>query len=126
SSSEGDIDKRDFLALLATVGGVSTIYCNSEIADGAAFGSVTHFGIARDIPKQKNFIEVGHAAVIAKSLRFCHLFWRFLLLLFETLVMLPVNVRIQSKLRAQPHDRLWIDIQDEVYVITGIERPCHV
>src|SRR4029077_2071567 len=65
SSPEGDIDKRDFLALFAAIGRVSPIHRYAEIADGAAFGGVTHFRITCDISKQKNFVEVRHVALIA-------------------------------------------------------------
>src|SRR4029453_9210425 len=123
SSPEGDIDKRDFLALFAAVSRVSPIYCDAEIADGASFGRVTHFRITRDISKQQNFVEVRHVALIAKSFRFCPLFWPLPLVLLEPLVMLAVNVRIQFEFGPQPHDRLRIGVQDEVDVITSIERP---
>ena len=68
SSPEGDIDKRDFLALFAAVCRVSPIHRDAEIADGASFGCVTHFRITCDISKQKNFVEVRHVVLIARSL----------------------------------------------------------
>src|SRR5262245_17568451 len=66
SSPERDIDKRNFLALVAAVSRISPIYSHAEIANGAPFGSVTHFRITCDISKQKNFVEVRHVALIAK------------------------------------------------------------
>src|SRR5215472_10596581 len=74
SAPEGDIDKRDFLALFAAVSRVSPIHRDAEITDGAAFGRVTHFRITGDISKQENFVEIRHMALIAKSFRFCHFF----------------------------------------------------
>jgi hypothetical protein len=94
SSPERDIDKRDFFALFAAISRVSTIHGDPEVADSAAFRCVTHFRITRDISKQENFVEVRHIGFIAKSFRFCHFFWRLLLVLLEPLVMLAVNVRI--------------------------------
>src|SRR4029077_20442722 len=127
SSPERDIDKRDFLALFTAVSRISSIYGDAEIANGTAFGRVTHFRITCDISKQKNFVEVRHVALIAKSFRFCHFFWRRLLLvLLESLVMLAVNIRIQFEFGPQPHNQLRIGVYDEVYVIAGIQRPCHV
>ena len=98
SSPERDIHKCDFLALLATVGGVSTVYGDSKVADGAAFRRVTHLRIACDIAEQENFVEIGHVGLITKSLRFYHFFRGFLFFLVKALVVLAINVRVESEL----------------------------
>src|SRR5207244_9473091 len=80
---EDDIDIRDFFAFFAAVEGVLTINSNAEVANGAAFGGITHFGIARQISEENDFIKTGHAPVLADLLGtrqlFCRLFCSLLL-----------------------------------------------
>src|SRR6202011_3406201 len=80
---EDHIDIGDFFAFFAAVEGVLTIDGNAEVAHGAAFGGVTHFGIARQVSEENDFIETGHAPVLPDLLGTRQLFRRlFLPLLF--------------------------------------------
>src|SRR5207237_4863989 len=78
-----NIDIRDFFAFLAAVEGVLTINGNAEVANGAAFGGVTHFWIARQVSEENDFIETGHAQGLSDLFGTRQLFRRlFLPLLF--------------------------------------------
>src|SRR5205814_304989 len=100
---EDNIDIGDFFAFLAAVESVLTINSNAEVANGAAFGGITHFGIARQISEENDFIETGHAPVLADLLGTRQLFRRLFLplllfgLLAQPLVMLTVNFRVELK-----------------------------
>ena len=64
-------------------------------ADRGALRRVTHFGVTRYVSQQEDFVEIGHAPLIAKSFRFRHFFGGFSLFSAQPLVVLAVNFRIE-------------------------------
>src|SRR5438876_9104167 len=124
---ENDVDIRDFFAFFAAVEGVLTINSNAEVANGAAFGGITHFGIARQISEENDFIKTGHAPGLSDLFRTRQLFRRlFLPLLFfalraQPLVMLAVHFRIEFEFGTQLGDQLRISVENKVHIKSGVE-----
>lgn len=54
------IDKRDLLLLLASLGCPRPVYCESNLGNGLAVGSITELRITRQIPYEDDFVEAGH------------------------------------------------------------------
>src|SRR5207249_9878532 len=79
ASPNSDIYIGSFFALLSAVGGVNAINRDTEIAYRTPLRRVTHLWIARQISGQYDFVEAGHAPVIAKLFRFRQLFQCLLL-----------------------------------------------
>src|SRR6266550_3615126 len=123
---EYNVDKRDFLTSFSAVGSVSAIDGNAEIANCAALGCVTHFGVAGEVSKQNDFVKTGHGRVIPESLSFRHLFSGLFLLLGQAFVILTIHFRIEFKFRLQLRDYSRIGNKDKVHVISGIERTGHI
>lgn len=61
-SPDDDVDVADFLAVLPVIGAVDAVDGDAEVANGRAFGGVTHFGVAGEVTHEHYFIEVGHKA----------------------------------------------------------------
>src|SRR5438876_5428606 len=125
---EDNIDIRDFFAFFAAIEGVLTVNGDAEVANGAAFGGITHFGIARQISEENNFIETGHPPVLADLLGTRQLFRRLFLplllfgLLAQALVVLTVTFRFELTFGTQFRNQLRICVENEVYIKTGIKR----
>lgn len=54
------INESHFLALFAGFGGPVAINRKTEFSNGGSLGSVAQFRIARQVPGQDDFVEVGH------------------------------------------------------------------
>src|SRR5438046_1408737 len=76
--------------------------------------------------EQYDFVEAGHAPVIAKLFRFRQLFRRLLLLFREALVVLTIDFRIKFKFGTQLRNELRIGVKNKVHVRAGIKRPRHI
>src|SRR5205814_10675123 len=100
----------DFFAFFAAVECVLAIDRQTEIANRAALGCVTHLRIAREISEEDDFVKAGHALVIANLFVSRQLFPRKLSGLFflglgaQSLVMLAIDFGIELKFRAQFRD----------------------
>src|SRR5207247_6149211 len=126
ASPKSDIYKGRFFALLSTVGGVNAINRDTEIAYRTPFRRVTHLRIARQISEQYDFVEAGHAPVIAKLFRFRQLFRCLLLLFREALVILTIDFPIKFKFRTQLRNQLRIGVKNKVHVEPRIKRSGNV
>src|ERR1041385_4085953 len=126
---ENNIDIGDLLAFFAAFEGVLSVNRDAEVANRAALGGVTDLRIAGEVSEQDDFVQTGHASVIARSFRVRQLFRRFFLLLLffgEPLVMLTVNLGIEFEFRAELNDELRIGFENKVHVKARIEGPSRI